>query len=226
MMLETITRGSPRSPAGKSLEARQPAISLHVESAEDGENGWEKLRSGYFDLALVDIHLPGGTRLAAPPPLTRAYVRSGTRSALTSALTSAGLRPSGVRMVCARAASGVDLAWCYQQIHAESLSRSAQEPHTSCSKQTIIIACTADTNVDRDQLERCGMHDVRRAPAAALRPPSTITTWPATYLATERHRAPPTACSPQCATAAHSSDLHLTLHLTSTDGACVASGRC
>jgi len=120
MMLETITRGDSRSPAGKSPEARQPAISLHVESAEDGENGWEKLRSGHFDLALVDIHLPG--------------------------------------------ASGVDLAWCYQQIHAESLSRSAQEPHTSCSKQTIIIACTADTNVDRDQLERCGMHDMLTKP--------------------------------------------------------------
>jgi len=54
IMLETIANvvGSSSSAAGHPLK-------LDVQFASSGEDGWSMLQNGGYDLALVDIHLPG-----------------------------------------------------------------------------------------------------------------------------------------------------------------------
>ena len=50
---------SPSSPSSMKASPSLKAIAIKLSFASSGEGGWDLLRSGEFDLALVDIHLPG-----------------------------------------------------------------------------------------------------------------------------------------------------------------------
>ena len=52
-MIQSIQKPTSSSPSSLPLK-------LRVELVEDGEKGWDKLKSGEFDIAIVDIYLPGG----------------------------------------------------------------------------------------------------------------------------------------------------------------------
>ena len=105
-------------------------LTLHVEECEDGEKGWEKLASGAFDIALVDIYLPG--------------------------------------------VSGLDISWCYQQMIVQGALKPEAQGNSEQQRKTIIIACTSDKDVSREQIERYGIHDLLRKPVRALREAHTI----------------------------------------------------